>query len=135
MQKQNKKIFLVIVVLVIIGFIVKTTFNQTNFKNLKGGFSQKASYRNDNNTGPIQRIYVVTVKDSLAAQLLAYGNLMPHNKYGNTKVYYFLSNSNYPTEIYPGKQNFNQKYNEFCFALYEKSAIGNIALVNFPFKN
>ncbi|TCC89490.1 hypothetical protein EZ428_17515 [Pedobacter frigiditerrae] len=131
-KKQN--IFIIIIVLVIIGWMLKDMLTQTGIEDLKGGFKEFATYRNENNTGPIQRIYVVTVKDTLNAQLIEYGNLMPHSKYGNTKVYFFLEGASTPTTLSPGEINFDAKYNSSCLALYEKGAMGNFGLLKNPFK-
>ena len=131
---KKKGIYLGIVVLIIVFWMLKDTFNQSGIEDLKGGFTEISSYRNENNTGPVQRIYAVKVKDTSGAQLVEYGNLMPHNKYGNTKVYFFLAGSDAPTTLSPGDKNFDQKYNSSCFALYEKSAMGNYGLVKTPFQ-
>ena len=129
-----KKIGIALLILGLIGWMLKDTFTQSGIKDLKGNFKEVASYRNENNTGPVQRIYSVTVKDTAEAQLKEYGDLMPHTKYGNTKVYYFIEGSGVPKELSPGEINFDNKFNENCFALYEKSAMGNVGLVEWPFK-
>jgi hypothetical protein len=129
-KKQN--LFIVLIILVIIGWVFKDMLSQPGIEDLSGGFKEVAKYRNENNTGPIQRIYVVTVKDTTNAQLIDYGNLMPHSKYGNTKVYFFLDGTNIPTSLYPGVVNFDSKYNSSCFAVYEKSAMGNFGLIKNP---
>ena len=133
MRYKKQNIFIIIIVFAITGWLLKDTFTQSGIEDLKGGFTAITSYRNENNTGPIQRIYIVSVKDSTGAQLLAYGNLMPHTKYGNTKVYYFLAGTAIPSIVSPGAINFDEKYNPSCFALYEKSAMGNFGLVKNPF--
>lgn len=129
-----KKIGLLLFVLALIGWMLKDTFTQSGIEDLKGGFAEVGSYRNENNTGPVQRIYSVTVKDTTQAQLKEYGDLMPHNKYGNTKVYYFLEGKEVPSKLSPGDINFDTKFNNNCFALYEKSAMGNVGLVRWPFR-
>lgn len=134
MKIKKQSIFLAVIVLVVIFWMLKDTFTQSGIEDLKGGFVEVAHYRNENNTGPIQRIYAVRVKDTTGAQLVDYGNLMPHNKYGNTIVYFFLEGSNTPSTLSPGDVNFAQEYNQSCFALYEKSAMGNFGLVKEPFK-
>ncbi len=131
---MNKyKIIFAAFILVIIGWMLKETFNQSGIEDLKGGFVEVAKYRNENNTGPVQRIYAVTVKDTADADLEAYGDLMPHNKYGNTKVYFFLAETAAPIALEPGDVNFDPRYNGNCFALYEKSAMGNTGLLKNPF--
>ncbi|MFN0256845.1 hypothetical protein [Pedobacter ureilyticus] len=129
-----KKIGIALLVLGLIGWMLKDTFTQSGMKDLKGGFKEVASYRNENNTGPVQRIYAVTVTDTSTAQLKEYGDLMPHTKYGNTKVYYFLKGTQAPKTLSPGDVNFDTQFNSNCFALYEKSAMGNVGLVKWPFK-
>lgn len=134
MRNKKQTLLIIVILLVIIGWILKDTFTQSSIEDLKGGFTEVASYRNENNTGPVQRIYIVTIKDTTSAQLVDYGNLKPHTKYGNTKIYFFLEGGNVPSKISPGDVNFDAKYNSSCFALYEKSAMGNFGLVKNPFK-
>lgn len=129
-----KKIGIALLVLGLIGWMLKDTFTQSGIKDLKGGFKEIASYRNENNTGPVQRIYAVMVKDTAQAQLQEYGDLMPHNKYGNTKVYYFLEGKVAPTDLSPGDINFDVEFNKNCLAVYEKSAMGNTGLTKWPFQ-
>lgn len=129
-----KKLSIALFVIVLIGWMLKDTFTQSGIEDLKGGFKEVASYRNENNTGPVQRIYAVTVTDTSAAQLEAYGNLMPHTKYGNTKVYFFLAGKGTPSNLSPGDINFDAQFNSNCFVLYEKSAMGNVGLIKWPFR-
>lgn len=129
-----KKLGIALVIVILIGWMLKETFTQSGIKDLKGGFTEVASYRNENNTGPVQRIYAVMVKDTANAQLKEYGDLMPHNKYGSTKVYYFLDGTSAPTNLSPGDINFETKFNANCFALYEKSAMGNVGLLKWPLR-
>ncbi|MCY1534824.1 hypothetical protein D9M68_702060 [compost metagenome] len=133
MRKSKINIFIGLLVFFLIGWMLKGTFTQSGIADLKGGFTEISAYRNDNNTGPVQRIYAVSVKDTLNAALKAYGDLMPHSKYGNTKVYFFKSDANIPTQLYPGAVNFDESYRAACFALYEKSAMGNSGLIKHPF--
>ena len=123
MNKKYIPYFVGSAVLILIFSIIKSTFNQTGIENMKAGFKEIAQYRNDNNTGPVQRIYVVTIKDSIWSEMEAYGNFMPHTKYGNTKVYFFMENSNVPKNLEPGEVNFDNRFNKNCIALYEKSAM------------
>ncbi|WP_439881539.1 hypothetical protein ACSX1A_20710 [Pontibacter sp. MBLB2868] len=99
---------------------------------LKGDFKEVAMYRNENNTGPVIRIYAVTVADTLWQEMKQYGNYMPHTKYGNTKVFFFLKGKPAPTEVYPGKTNYNSQFKEFAVAKYEKDAMGQVSFVQYP---
>ena len=122
------------VVLLIVFFIVRTTLNQPGIDDMKAGFKEIVKYRNANNTGPVQRIYLVTVKDSVWKEMEDYGNLMPHTKYGNTKVYFFMENANVPQQLQPGDVNFDPAFNQSCIALYEKRAMSQVAFNKYPFK-
>ena len=134
MRNKKQTLLLVVIIIFLTGWMLKDTFNQSGVEGLKGGFAEVAKYRNENNTGPIQRIYAVTVADTAIAELVDYGNLKPHTKYGNTKVYYFLAKGDVPLTLTPGDINFEAKYNANCFALYEKSAMGNSGVLKHPFK-
>eukprot|EP01012_Entosiphon_sulcatum_P065598 TRINITY_DN94568_c0_g1_i1.p1 TRINITY_DN94568_c0_g1~~TRINITY_DN94568_c0_g1_i1.p1 ORF type:complete len:135 (-),score=21.13 TRINITY_DN94568_c0_g1_i1:30-434(-) len=133
---MNKKPLVYVVtigVLILIFFMVKDVFDQPGAEDMKAGFKEIAKYRNANNTGPVQRIYVVTVKDSVWKEMEDYGNLMPHTKYGNTKVYFFMQNGNVPNALQPGEVNFDPSFNKTCIALYEKSAMSQVAFNKHPF--
>ncbi len=112
--------------------MVKDIFDQPGIGDMKAGFKEIAKFRNANNTGPIQRIYVVTVEDSIWKELEDYGNMMPHTKYGNTKVYFFMAGTDVPTQLEPGDVNFNPSFNTRCIALYEKSAMSQVAFNKHP---
>lgn len=128
MSKKKLNIFLGILILALVIWMVRGTLMQPGVNNLKGGFEEIAHYRNENNTGPIQHIYVVSVTDTANAEMENYGNFMPHHKGGNTKVYYFLKGSPMPEKLYAGKINFDPNFNQYCIALFEKSAMGNVSV-------
>ena len=90
MKRKSFVYSLIAGVLALIFFMVKDVFDQPGVEDMKAGFKEIVKYRNANNTGPIQRIYIVSVKDSIWKEMEDYGNLMPHTKYGNTKVYLFV---------------------------------------------
>lgn len=116
-----------------IGLIIKSTFFQLSADDLRAGITEVAKYRNENNTGPVQYVFIATVKDTLWADLEAYGNYKPHHKGGNTKVYYFMAGAKLPLQPGPGKVNFDPAYNAGCIALYEKNAMGNVSFKKSPY--
>ncbi|MFC6997238.1 hypothetical protein [Rufibacter roseus] len=115
-------------------WFISDSLTQPGVQDLTGDFEEVAMYRNENNTGPIKRIYAVTVADTLWDQMQAYGDYMPHTKYGNTKVYFFLKGKPVPEEVYPGEQNFEPKFQQHALAVYEKDAMGQVSLVKWPFR-
>lgn len=134
MRNRKINIFLVILVLALVVWMLKGTFFQPGAGDLKAGFKQVAEYRNENNTGPIQYVFTVTVKDTLWSEMETYGNYKPHHKGGTTKVYYFMEGTKVPSDLSPGTVNFDPSFNGTCIGLYEKSAIGNVIITKHPFK-
>lgn len=133
---RNKKIniFLAVLVLGLVIWMVKGTFFQPGTGDLKAGFKDVAQYRNENNTGPIQYVFSVTVKDTIWSEMETYGNYKPHHKGGTTKVYYFMEGSKAPVDLSPGAVNFDSSFNSSCVGVYEKSPIGTIVVTKHPFK-
>lgn len=134
MFKNKTNVYLGIGVLFLIAWMLKGTFFQPGIDDLKGDFKEVTHYRNENNTGPVQYVFIVTIKDAAAAELEKYGNFKPHHKGGNTKVYFFLEGTPTPGKAYAGKVNFDPPFNKSCIALYEKSAMGNTSVVRNPFQ-
>jgi hypothetical protein len=135
MRNKSVRIVLLIGVLVLVGWMIKGTFSQPGIGDLKGGFKEITHYRNENNTGPVQYVFIVTLKKPIDREMETFGDFQPHHKGGNTKVYYFLEDQPYPLEAFAGKVNFDPKYNKACIALYEKSAMGNTSLIKKPLVN
>jgi len=133
MKRKSFVYFLLAGVLALIFFMVKDIVSQPGISDMKAGFKEVVKYRNANNTGPVQRIYVVTVKDSIWKEMEDYGNLMPHTKYGNTKVYFFMHHAKIPPSLTPGEVNFDPVFNKDCIALYEKSAMSQVAFNKHPY--
>jgi hypothetical protein len=125
---------IVVIILSLIIYIVYDAMMQPGTKDLKGNFTEVAFYRNENNTGPVVRIYAVTVEDTLWEEMKAYGNYMPHTKYGSTKVYFFLKDKPTPDKVFPQGENFDKKYFPYCLALYEKDAMSSVSFRKKPYK-
>lgn len=134
MKNKRTKIFIAVLAGLLILWMLKDTFFQPSASDLKAGITDVAKYRNQNNTGPVQYVFAALVKDSVWADLETYGNYKPHHKGGNTKVYYFMEGTKAPSELFPGKVNFDPSFNDACIALYEKSAMGNVSVTRYPFK-
>ncbi|MFD2245980.1 hypothetical protein [Pontibacter ruber] len=128
------KYILILISAILIGYFVYDSFSQPSVDDLKGDFKETAFYRNENNTGPIVRIYAVTVSDTLWQEMEQYGNYMPHTKYGNTKVCFFLKDQPAPQQLQPGTNSFDPKYNSYCIARYEKDAMGQVSFKKRPFQ-
>jgi hypothetical protein len=134
MKNRKTNIGLSILVLALIAWMVKGTFSQPGIEKLKSGFKEVGRYRNDNNTGPVQYVFSVTMRDTISKEMITYGNFQPHHKGGTTKVYFFMEGSKAATKLGAGDVNFDPSFNPSCIALYEKSPIGNVSLTKNPFR-
>ena len=134
MSSKAIKYLLIAIAAALIVWFISDSFSQPGVDDLKGNFKEVAMYRNENNTGPIVRIYAVTVADTLWNEMQKYGNYMPHTKYGNTKVYFFLKDKPVPQEVFAGEENFDRQFGKYTLAKYEKDAMGQIAFVKYPFR-
>ena len=130
---RRKNLFAIIIILAIIAWVTHQVFFSNEIGDLAGGFTEVSSYRNENNTGPVQYVFTVTVKDTIWSEMETYGNYKPHHKGGTTKVYYFKQGTPVPTELFPGNTNFDESYNHSCIAMYEKSAVGNVIVTKQPY--
>lgn len=116
-------------------YILYDSFSQPTTADLKGNFKEVAMYRNENNTGPVVRIYAVTVQDLPWEEMQKYGDMMPYTKLGTTSVYFFDANQPAPVQVRPGNEIFDIKFKQGCVALYEKDANGQVRFTRTPFKN
>jgi len=129
-----KKLFLGVGGVLFLGWLVWDARNEPSVQDLTAGFEEVAVFRNENNTGPIQRVYAVTVADPTQwGQMQQYGQLMPHTKYGNTRVYFFAAGQPVPQQLQPGTKPFPAAFNAACLALYEKDLMGKISFKKQPF--
>jgi hypothetical protein len=126
--------YLLIALVLLVAGIIYSSLSQPGINDLPGNFTEVASYRNENNTGPVQRIYAVTVSDTLWSEMEAYGNFMPYSKLGSTTVYFFHESQLFPAKLVPGDPNFPPDFNVYCLARYEKSSMGAISLTRYPFQ-
>ncbi len=133
---KGKMLYLIFAVIVggLIASIMWSTFTQEGVQDLRGNFKRLAFYRNENNTGPVERIYAVSVSDTVWGEMKKYGEFMPHTKYGNTKVYFLKEEAPGVPVLKPGKENLEAEYREYCLGKYEKDAMGQVSFIPRPFK-
>jgi hypothetical protein len=109
-------------VVALLGWFVFDSLSQPGVSDLPGNLQEVAAYRNENNTGPIVRIYAVTVADTLWHSMQQYGALMPYTKYGSTRVYFFRAPA------------FDAQFNPYCLAEYEKEPMGKVSFRRYPLR-
>lgn len=131
---KKYKFYILTFSIVLIVTIIWNTITEPGIKDLNGNFKELVFIRNEQNTGPVIRIYAVSMDSENWDAMKQYGNYMPHNKYGNTKIYFFLSNKETPNSLNFGDINIDEKYKKYCIAIYEKDGMGQTSLIRHPFE-
>ncbi|MFC5282926.1 hypothetical protein [Pedobacter alpinus] len=131
MKNQKRNIFLISAAIILIAIMVYNSLSQPGIGDLKSEFKEITSIRNEQNDGPILRAYLVTIDSLNLADMTTYGNFMPHNKYGNTKVYFFSPNKPFPKSLNLIEPVFDQTFEKYCLAVYEKNGMGEVVLRDF----
>ncbi|MCG8321379.1 MAG: hypothetical protein MI921_17885 [Cytophagales bacterium] len=113
--------------------IVYITFNQPGDERFSTRFKEITFLRNENNTGPINRIYAIYVQDSVWQDIESYAATKPYTKYGSTKVYFFMED--YPGESFLSwqKPNVLPSRQKACIAFYHKENNGRVTFRKYPF--
>lgn len=132
MKKYKNYIYLFSILIVII--MIWNAISTPGIKELKGNLKELAFVRNEQNTGPIVRIYAVSIDEENWESMEKYGNYMPHNKYGTTRVYFFLSKDPFLGTLKIEDENLEKGYQQKCIALYEKNGMSQVSLRKHPFK-
>lgn len=120
-----------LIALIIVFLAIRNSLQQSNFKSK---FVEIDLYRNENNTGPVERVYIITTSDSIWNEMQRYSGLMPYSKLGTTKVYFFHEDSPYPKQAQGGRINFDPEFEAYCLAKYQKNNFGATSFSMFPFK-
>lgn len=124
---SKTKIFGILIFL-IIALILWSSLNEKGIDGLQVKFSELDMVRNENNTGPVLRRYLVSVSDTIWTDLERYGNLMPYTKLGKTEVYYFLEGSPTPSQIRLNGAPFDDRFESYLVAIYQKGNMGQVRL-------
>ncbi len=132
---KRYKVYILLLFALIIIAIIWNTLTEPGIKDLQSDFKEVAFIRNEQNTGPVVRIYAVSLKTENWEEIEQYGNYMPHTKYGTTRIYFFQNNSDLPKELNFGEINIAERYKKYCIAIYEKDGMSQTSVRKFPFKN
>lgn len=124
-KKQLIGLALFIALIGFILFVDSSNFSQP--AKLKGTFTETGFYRNQNNAGPVIRIYAVRVENPDGAAYEAYGNAMPHTVHGTTKVFFFNAKSPAPSHLYFNEPHFDTLLYR-PIKRYEKNGVGDVLL-------
>lgn len=130
-----KKTYIILFSIVLVAFMVWNILTEPGITDLQGNFKEVAFIRNEQNSGPVNRIYAVTVNGEYWKEMEQYGNYMPHTKYGITRIYFFSNKKQYPTKLILSDNNIGDSFKENCIGIYEKNGMSQVALRKYPFTN
>ena len=117
-------ILLGITVFIILGVIVKESFSEQGIAAYQDQFEEVGYYRNENNTGPVLRIYAYRTLVEDPEVLKSFADLLPHTKYGRTLVFFVAESWKDPVVLSSESPYFPELLSSHLFAKYEKTPMG-----------
>ncbi|MEB2781098.1 hypothetical protein U3A58_11900 [Algoriphagus sp. C2-6-M1] len=131
-MKSSKIIFWIIALIVagLVVYIFMESLSQPGIERFEGKFKELSSYRNENNTGPVVRVYAIQALDSSKEWMQGYGDAMPHTKYGRTVVFFFSSDIDQQINLSPTDPYFMEDMQSYVIATYQKSPMGDVSFTN-----
>lgn len=112
------------IVLVVLYQIVSSSVSEPGLERFEGKYEELDFYRNENNTGPVLRVYAIRVLDSDPSWMKDFADAQPHTKYGKTLVFFFSENLSQPIKLSPTEPYFSAEFQEFLLAEFEKTPMG-----------
>ncbi|MEB2778222.1 hypothetical protein SYJ56_23125 [Algoriphagus sp. D3-2-R+10] len=131
-MKSSKIIFWIIVLIVagLVVYISMDSLSQPGMERFEGKYKELSSFRNENNTGPVVRVYAIRALDSSKEWMKDYGNAMPHTKYGRTIVFFFSDEIDQKINLSPTDPYFTQDMHPYVIATYQKSPMGDVSFTD-----
>lgn len=117
-------ILLGITVLIVLAVIVTESFSEQGIAAYQDQFEEIGYYRNENNTGPVLRIYAYQTQVEDPEVLKSFADLLPHTKYGRTLVFFVHESVKAPVVLFPESPYFPASMSPSIFAKYEKTPMG-----------
>ena len=117
-------ILLGITVLIVLAVIVTESFSEQGIAAYQDQFEEVGYYRNENNTGPVLRIYAYQTQVEDIEVLKSFADLLPHTKYGRTLVFFMHESVKAPVVLSPESPHFPASISPSIFAKYEKTPMG-----------
>jgi hypothetical protein len=124
--KRNKVIFYLIAfaVLILLVQIVRASFSNPGVQAFEGKYEELDFYRNENNTGPVIRVYAIRALDGDTEWMRKFAEAQPHTKYGRTLVFFFSSELKGQVNLNPQEPFFSEEFQPFLLAKFEKTPMG-----------
>lgn len=105
--------------------IIRSSFSNPGMQKFAKDFEEIGYYRNENNTGPVMRIYAVkSLHENSEAYMREFAEAQPHTKYGRTLVFFFTPEVSSGLELNPKDPYFPSRFEPFLLAKFEKTPMG-----------
>lgn len=104
--------------------ILSSSLSQPGLEQFEGKYEELGFYRNENNTGPVVRVYAIRVLDSNLEWMRAFADAQPHTKYGRTLVFFFSPDLKEKISLSPQEPHFPEEYRSYLVAQFEKTPMG-----------
>ena len=112
------------VVAVIFFQIIRSSLSQPGNERFEGKYEEIGFYRNENNTGPVQRVYAIKVLDESEDWMKEFADSQPHTKYGRTLVFFFSKDVPAGISLTASEPYFSSEFSPFLQAKFEKTPMG-----------
>lgn len=109
---------------VVLFLIVKESFSGTGTSAYQDQFVELGYYRNENNTGPVLRLYAYRSLTRDQKVLKEFADLLPHTKYGRTLVFFFGEAVTDSVTLSPASPHISPILEGQLIAKYEKTPMG-----------
>ena len=131
-MKTSKIIFWIIAIIVagLVVYISMDSLSQPGIERFEGKYKELSSFRNENNTGPVVRVYAVKALDSSKDWMREYGDAMQHTKYGRTVVFFFKDEIDQEIKLSPTEPYFPEGMRPYIIATYQKSPMGDVSFTD-----
>lgn len=131
-MKSSKIIFWIIAIFVagLVVYISMDSLSQPGIERFEGKYEELSNYRNENNTGPVVRVYAIKALDSSTDWMREYGDAQPHTKYGRTVVFFFSNEMNQEITLSPTDPYFKEEMQRYVLATYQKSPMGEVSFTD-----
>src|SRR3546814_270622 len=114
-------------------FVVRDLVRQRGPAAVKGGFKEVGFARNEQNKGGITRIYAFSVADTVGADYLGCGELLPHNDYGSlTKAFFFTSGRPAPSIQLEPPHFDTLQFHPVAVYVKGKDGVGTVTRLDLP---
>lgn len=118
-----------VIVIALVAYFIMISFSQPGLERFDGKYRELSTFRNENNTGPVVRVYAVKALDNSTDWMREYGDAMPHSKYGRTVVFFFSDEIDQEIELAPTEPYFTIEMQPYVLATYQKSPMGDVSFM------